>query len=325
VLSGALVTAAVAVPLCARAADDAAALLKRAEAALAEGAAGDAVELFRKARKIDPAVAPQADWGLARAALATGDRRRALDLANALLRVPGPPDQLAALQLLKGLALSKSHAPSDLDDAEAAFRAAAEAAPASPAPLYNLGVLQVTRGRTEEGVATMERCRAAAPTSDLALRAARIVRNPRLAGKTLAPDFTIKTLSGETLTLADFEGKVVLLDFWATWCPPCVASVGELRDVRRDWPEDRLALVSVSVDRDDAVWREFVAGHGMTWPQYRDRDERLVRAFRVSAFPTYVLLDADGAEVRRVSGLDERHSVGFRLQRELEAVLGRKK
>jgi thiol-disulfide isomerase/thioredoxin len=157
------------------------------------------------------------------------------------------------------------------------------------------------------------------------MRAARIVRKPGLAGKSLAPDFAITTLSGETITLAGLEGKIVLLDFWATWCPPCVASVGELRDLRRAWPEERLALVSVSVDEDETAWRQFVAGHGMTWPQYRDTDERLVLAFRVSAFPTYVLLDGDGAEVRRVSGLDERHSVGFRLQRELEAVLGKKR
>ncbi|HUL78287.1 MAG TPA: TlpA disulfide reductase family protein [Vicinamibacteria bacterium] len=322
VFLGALLAATVGTLPSGRAEDDPAALLKRAEAALAEGAPREAVDLFRKARKLDPAVAPQADWGLARAALAAGDRRRALELANALARKPSPPDQLAAVQLLKGLALSKSDAPGDLDAAEDAFRAAAEAVPTNPAPLYNLGVLQVTRGRTAEGLATLGRCREIAPGSDLAQRAARILRKPGIAGKVLAPDFTIHTLSGDTLTLAGLEGKVVLLDFWATWCPPCVASVGELRDLRRKWPEDRLALVSVSVDRDEPAWRQFVASHGMTWPQYRDANDTLTRAFRVSAFPTYVLLDPNGAEIGRISGLDERHSVGFRLQRELQTILG---
>jgi Flp pilus assembly protein TadD len=155
-LTGALVVLALTVaPLPpARAGDDAAALLKRGETALAEGAVHEAADLFQKARKLDPAVAPEADWGLARAALARGDRKKAVALADALARVPGSPQRLAAVLLLKGLALSKSDAPGELDDAEAAFRAAAEAAPASPAPLYNLGVLQVTRGRTEEGLGT---------------------------------------------------------------------------------------------------------------------------------------------------------------------------
>ena len=101
--------------------------------------------------------------------------------------------------------------------------------------------------------------------------------------------------------------------------------MGELRDLRRKWPEERLALISVSVDDDEAAWRGFVAGHGMTWPQHRDADGRLASAFRVSAFPTYILLDGDGVEVRRLSGLNERQSVGYRLQRELEGVLGKSK
>jgi thiol-disulfide isomerase/thioredoxin len=306
-------------------ADNAAELLKRAERALTEGDAREAADLFRKARKLDPAVAPEADWGLARAAMVQGDRKTALALADALARAPASPERFAAVLLLKGLVLSRSEAPKDLDDAEAALRGAAAAAPASPAPLYNLGVLQVTRGRTEEGLAALERCRAIAPGSDLAQRAARIIRKPAIAGKALAPDFAITALSGETLTLAGLEGKVVLLDFWATWCPPCVASVAELRDLRRKWPEERLALVSVSVDRDEPAWRQFVASHGMTWPQCRDADDRMTRAFRVSAFPTYVLLDGDGVEVRRVTGLNERQSVGYRLQRELEGILGKRK
>ena len=325
VAAAVVLTAAALAVTPARAEDDAAELLKRGEAALAAGDGQEATALFRKARKVDPTTASEADWGLARAALARGDRKKALDLVQGLTRAPLPPERVAAAMMLKGLVLSKSDSPVDLDAAEAAFRAATEAAPASPTPLYNLGVLQITRGRKEEGLATLERCREAAPGSDLARRAARVVRKPGIAGKTLAPDFAITTLSGETLTLAGLEGRVVLLDFWATWCGPCVASVAELRDLRRKWPEDRLALVSVSVDRDEPAWKQFVASHGMKWPQFRDADDRLTRVYQVRAFPTYVLVDGDGVEVRRLQGLDERQSIGFRLQRELEAVLGKPK
>ena len=306
-------------------ADDAAALMKRGEAALSAGAAAEAAGLFEKARKADPAVALEASWGLARAAFARGEHKKALEIANTLVQAEKRRDRLAAVLMFKGVVLSKSEVARDLAEAEAVFRSAAELAPTSPAPLYSLGVLQIVGGRLEEGVATLQQCSAVAPDTDLAHRAARIVRKPTLAGKTLAPDFKILTLSGETVTPAALEGRVVLLDFWATWCPPCVASVSEIKALRRKWPEDQFALVSVSADRDEAAWRRFVAGHGMSWPQYRDADHRLTDAFRVSGFPTYVLLDRDGAEIRRLVGLNERQTVGYRLQQELDALLGKPK
>jgi thioredoxin-like negative regulator of GroEL len=305
------------------AAENAAEVLRRAEAALSAGRAREATDLFKKARKLDPALESDAAWGLARVAFASGDRKKAVAAADEILALPAPAKRRAQALTLKGVALSKGTGPNELDEAEAAFRAATEADPRDPTPLYNLGVLQLTRGRTEEGLATLGRCREVAPSSDLARRAERVTRNPRVAGKTLAPEFRVTTLTGQELTLRDLEGRVVLLDFWATWCPPCVASIGELRDLRKAWPEDRLAVVSISVDRDDDAWRSFVAGNRMSWPQYRDVDERLTQAFRVSSFPTYVLLDGDGVEVRRVSGLDEHQSIGFRLRKELEGLLGR--
>jgi hypothetical protein len=61
----------------------------------------------------------------------------------------------------------------------------------------------------------------------------------------------------------------------------------------------------------------------MTWPQYRDATEDLAQSFHVSAVPMYILIDGDGAEVRRVSGLRKQQSVGYRPRRQLEAILGK--
>jgi thioredoxin-like negative regulator of GroEL len=307
----------------ARAADSATDLLNRGETALAVGDVATATSLFRKARKIDPGVASEADWGLARVALARGELKQALQIADRLSREPARAERRAALAMLRGLVLSRSASEEDLDAAEAAFLAAAETTPSSPAPLYDLGVLQITRGRKDEGLATLLRCRALAPDSDLARRAERIVRHPSAAGRKLAAEFSFTTLSGEALALADLEGRVVVLDFWATWCPPCVASVDELKALRRRWPAERLAIVSISADTNDAAWRAFVAKNGMTWPQYRDADARVARAFSVHAFPTYVLVDPEGVEIRRLEGLDPRHSVLYRLRDTLEEILGK--
>jgi thiol-disulfide isomerase/thioredoxin len=318
-----LVTALVlALASAAAAEEDPAALLERAERQLSRGDARAAATLFEKLRKADARYAPEAQWGLARAALTVDDRKKAIALVDALLGANPAPLRRVELLTLKGVALSRGRSATELDGAEAAFRAAAEIGPGRDSVLYNLGIVQLKRGRAGEGLASLEQCRAAAPDGPLARRAARVLRRPQLAGKTLAPDFSIETTGGRQ-SLADLEGHAVLLDFWATWCGPCVASVPELRELRRKWSTERLVVISVSADQDEGAWRDFLAGHDMAWPQYRDADGSLRRLFRVSAYPTYVLVDPDGAEVKRVAGLETMRSVGSRLKSELEAVLGK--
>jgi thiol-disulfide isomerase/thioredoxin len=87
----------------------------------------------------------------------------------------------------------------------------------------------------------------------------------------------------------------VLLDFWGTWCPPCVESVPALRDLNKRFAKDPLfKMIGVSTDSDEAKWRGFVDKNQMVWTQYLDRDQHLRRAFEVRAFPTYILIDAEG-------------------------------
>jgi peroxiredoxin len=124
---------------------------------------------------------------------------------------------------------------------------------------------------------------------------------PLQVGET-APDFTLSALRGKRVALAETRGKVVLLDFWATWCPTCQASVRELKKINDEFRDQPFALVSVNDERDRVKLRDFVAAHQMDWPQGWDEWSKVTRAYRIRAVPTYLLLDRDGRIVHVQNG-----------------------
>lgn len=119
----------------------------------------------------------------------------------------------------------------------------------------------------------------------------------------LAPAFTLKTLDGKTLTRDGFKGKVVLLDFWATWCAPCRMALPELKDLQAKNAGKPLVIVSVSVDETSKAVEEFTRSNGMSWPQAWDRGMQVTGGvFRVDTFPSYVVLGVDGRILYRQHG-----------------------
>ncbi|HXO19052.1 MAG TPA: TlpA disulfide reductase family protein [Thermoanaerobaculia bacterium] len=111
---------------------------------------------------------------------------------------------------------------------------------------------------------------------------------------TMAPDFTLGALAGPQVRLSDFRGKVVLLDFWATWCGPCVAALPSLKTLAQDFAGEPFAVISVSGDVDGAKLRDFVGSHAMDWTQVWDDESRVRRLYGIFNLPTYLLLDPDG-------------------------------
>ena len=136
----------------------------------------------------------------------------------------------------------------------------------------------------------------------------------------LAPDVRFHTLDGEDVALSDLEGKVVLIDFWATWCAPCVAAVPDLKDLHQEFDDDRFVLLSLSVDDNVRDARSFVAKHEIEWMQGWDGDKRVTRAFRVSSYPSYVLVGGDGRVLWRGAGWSEQVelAIEFEVDRALD-------
>jgi len=102
------------------------------------------------------------------------------------------------------------------------------------------------------------------------------------------------TKDGEYLTLDDVRGKVVLLDFWASWCKPCEASLPTLQHLSKHYAKDQFMLISVSVDQNEQAWQNFISSHHMDWAQALDREYKLRRMFNVQPIPTYLLIDSEG-------------------------------
>jgi thiol-disulfide isomerase/thioredoxin len=127
-------------------------------------------------------------------------------------------------------------------------------------------------------------------------RARRYAERIDLARSRMAPPFSATTIDGQRVSLDGLAGKVVLIDFWATWCPPCVAALPHIREIAHEFEGQPLVIMSVSFDSDDAKWRAFVARNGMTWVQIRDGrfTGPLAQVFDIRAIPATLTIDADG-------------------------------
>ena len=144
-----------------------------------------------------------------------------------------------------------------------------------------------------------------------------------------APRFTVHDVQGHTLDLGELLHRgPVLLDFWATWCAPCVQSLPELEAWHRRYGPLGLSVVGVSVDgpRNFARVRPFVASRGLTFAIVLDRDGRLQQSYQVLAAPTAVLIDTSGAIVQVRTGYrpgEGRDQVAFQKYRfrQLESSL----
>ena len=138
-------------------------------------------------------------------------------------------------------------------------------------------------------------------------RAQRYLDHVELARARMTPPFTVTTLDGQHLSLDSLAGKVVLIDFWATWCGPCRAALPNLKYLAHKFQEQPFVIISISLDKDEKKWKEFVASNQMTWPQYRDGsfDGTIATAFGIHAIPATFTIDADGVlEDQRVGDAD---------------------
>ena len=108
------------------------------------------------------------------------------------------------------------------------------------------------------------------------------------------PDFQLPALAGGTGDLASYRGRVVLLNFWATWCPPCVAEMPSLDRLSRALAPEGLVVVGVSVDNDEAALRDFVARHRLGFAILRDQGAHTAAAYRVTGYPQTFLIGRDG-------------------------------
>jgi peroxiredoxin len=200
------------------------------------------------------------------------------------------------------MALAEGKDQKKLKEAETQIANALAANPDFVTAYFNRGVLYLQQSRDAEGIAELKNFMQRAPKHDQVTQARKLIENPRRAREPFAPDFSFTTAQGEYVDSEDLRGKIVLLDFWGTWCPPCVESVPGLRNIHKRLDPERVVMIAISSDADEDKWRSFIEKEKMIWPQFLDRDRKVHSAFRVNVFPTYVLIDQDGVIRYRTIG-----------------------
>jgi thiol-disulfide isomerase/thioredoxin len=260
-----------------------------------------ALDGFRKADKQDGGHCVLCELQAWKAAVAIEDFKAARAQAEAMLaQVTNPVDKAAAQFLLGQTYLTegmrdKHDGPMVL--AEAAFSQALQLRPNDAEYLYADGTALAHLKRDEAATDRFKEFLKVASREDVDYaRVERFVERPELARAKMAPNFRLTSLDGRTLTLESLTGKVVLIDFWATWCGPCREALPHIRKIAQKFDGQPFVVLSVSLDDDQAKWKDFVAKNGMTWTQYRDGsfDGWLSRQFGVTAIPATFTIDADG-------------------------------
>lgn len=205
-----------------------------------------------------------------------------------------------------------------LKDAEAELRAAVLLDPAQPVAHYNLGIVLLKQERDADGIAELNALLALPKTDPvLAADARRMIANPVRVRTPFLPGFSFTTRENQAVSNASLRGKVALLDFWGSWCPPCRASVPILRNVQRKYAAKAFQLVGISSDEDEDAWKRFVESQHMDWTEYLDSSGELQQAFKIESFPTFIVVDKDGVIRFRQSG------VGSETQSDLEDAINR--
>ena len=288
-----------------------------------KGEKGFALEYFRKAFKQDDG---QCRLCLARAfslAMSMGAYKDAEEVARQWLPIANSDSEKASVHFGLGRSLQEQGLLEKKDrfftESRDEFQSALALKPTLTPADYELGVALAYLHQDDEARAAFTRfLDQDTKTPLLHDRAERFVDRIDLARSTMAPPFSLTTMDGRYTTMDGLAGKVVLIDFWATWCVPCREALPRIRNIARKFDGQPLVVLSISLDVDDAKWKDFVAKNGMSWMQYREGGfgGPIAKRFNVKAIPATFSIDADGV-------LEDQHVGDASIEGKLKKMIAR--
>ncbi|SNT20277.1 Thiol-disulfide isomerase or thioredoxin [Granulicella rosea] len=222
-------------------------------------------------------------------AFAANPREKSLaevNLSNALLRQGGEKPK-----------------PAQLEAAHAVLQTALTDNPKNISARYSDACVLARMGKMDDAKEGFSACAAAASDKDpMKIRAQHFAENPALSMSKMAPAFTVTALDGSRFTLDEMGGRVVLIDFWATWCGPCNEELPHMKKIAKEFAGQPLVIISISWDSDEKKWKDFINKQEMTWVQYRDADHKLTDMFGIHSIPHYFTIDSDGVLTTEMVG-----------------------
>lgn len=230
----------------------------------------------------------------------TGDTKGAVKEAEAMEAAADAPADKSMAEMQEGRTLlfaagDEKFKPAMLEQAHAALSKAYTTDPTNRSAAFLDGMTLARLDKNAEASTAFRAYAEHAPAgSAMRLRAEHFAENPELARHKSAPPVQVTTLAGKKFNLDDMHGRVVLVDFWATWCGPCNQELPHMQKLAKKYENDPFEVISISWDSDESKWKDFIAAHNMTWNQYRDANHSLSTAFHVDAIPHYFTIDSDG-------------------------------
>ena len=191
-----------------------------------------------------------------------------------------------------------------LKSAEESFQQAAKLDPLFETAYFNLGNALLRQKRDDDAAVAFKNFIAAAEKNPA------YGENLPTTPQSPAPAFKVTDSEGRIFSSDSLRGRFVLLDFWATWCAPCMRALPAMRQLAHYFPPSQFTLVSVSENGgDQQVWKKFITLHKMDWTQLWDNNLELYYKFGLAPhpdinIPRYVLIDSNGFVRRVYSGTD---------------------
>lgn len=115
-----------------------------------------------------------------------------------------------------------------------------------------------------------------------------------------APEFEL----ANGVRLADYRGKLLLLNFWATWCPPCIAEMPSLNNLYERFRDRGFVVLGISVDEEEEVYKQFLERFGVTFPTVRDPERKVSARYGTMKYPESYLISRDGVVIRKYVGAE---------------------
>lgn len=126
-----------------------------------------------------------------------------------------------------------------------------------------------------------------------------------------AEDFLLQTLEGGELRLSSFKGKVVLMNFWATWCPPCIEEMPSMQRLYHELPRDSFEILAINMQEDRDTVEQFISEHSFEYPILLDFGGEVARRYAVRGLPTSYVIAPDGSMPAALIGFAHWDEPGF--------------
>ncbi|UCF90067.1 MAG: TlpA family protein disulfide reductase [Desulfobacterales bacterium] len=118
-----------------------------------------------------------------------------------------------------------------------------------------------------------------------------------------APDFTFPELSGKMISLSDYKGQVVLVNIWATWCPPCVAEMPSMERLYQELQNEKFAILAVSIDaKGSQIVAPFMKKYKLTFPALIDAEGKMKTTYKATGVPESFIIDQNGILIKKIIG-----------------------